>query len=65
MNVEIFKLFHVNKVFVLIMFVCILFYKSLETSTTGKDIFYMIDNSFSENNVELKICISVSTAGAK
>lgn len=43
----------------------ILFCKPLETSTTGKDIFNMIDNFFSENNLEWKNCISVCTDGAK
>ncbi|VVC24878.1 Ribonuclease H-like domain [Cinara cedri] len=42
----------------------ILFYSKLETSTTGKNIFDSLVNFFSNNNVDLKNCISITTDGA-
>ena len=43
----------------------ILFCKVLGISTTGKVIYNMFDNFFSENSLEWKICISVRTDNAK
>lgn len=42
----------------------ILFYSKLETSTTGKNIFDTLVNFFTNNNVDLKNCISITTDGA-
>jgi len=42
----------------------ILFSSKLETSTTGKNIFDTFVNFFTNNNVDLKNCISITTDGA-
>lgn len=42
----------------------ILFSSKLETSTTGKNIFDTLVNFFTNNNVDLKNCISITTDGA-
>lgn len=42
----------------------ILFCKKLTGSTTGKDVFHVIDTFFSEHNLDWKSCIHVCTDGA-